>query len=153
MPQVAECPECGNLRPLFEGCPHCGSTNAPRLLSDTIEINLKLGQPLVEEAIESLGNHIRESHELGIKAIVLIHGYGASGEGGHIKRAVHQALEANYFSDRVDDFYYGETVPYGSDGYHALIKRRPGLKAYLARFKAGNAGITVLLLNTPSRNA
>lgn len=153
MPQVAECPECGNLRPLFDECPHCDSPLAPRLLTDTIEINLKLGQPLVDEAIENLGNHIRESHELGIKAIVLIHGYGASGEGGHIKRAVHQALEANYFSDRVDDFYYGETVPYGSDGYHALIKRRPGLKAYLARFKAGNAGITVLLLNTPSRNA
>jgi Zn finger protein HypA/HybF involved in hydrogenase expression len=153
MPQVAECSECGNMRPLFKQCPHCGSSNLPRLLTDTIEVNLKLGQPLVEEAIENLGDHIRDAHALGIKAIVLIHGYGSSGEGGHIKRAVHQALEGNYFSDRVDDFYYGETVPYGSDGYHSLIKRRPGLKAYLQRFKAGNAGITVLLLNTSSRSA
>ncbi|MBU3582439.1 Smr/MutS family protein [Polynucleobacter sp. 15G-AUS-farblos] len=149
MTQVAECPECGNPRPLFEQCPYCSSQESPTLALDTIEINLKQGQPLVEEAIESLGNYLRNASELGIKAIVLIHGYGSSGEGGNIKRAVHHALESNYFSDRVHEYYFGETVPYGSHAYHALIKKRPGLKAYLKRFKAGNSGITVLLLNAP----
>jgi Smr domain len=148
MPPVAECPECGNPRPLFAQCPFCASNALPTLSVDTIEINLKQGQPLVEEALERLSQHLRDASELGIKAIVLIHGYGSSGEGGNIKRAVHHALESNYFSDRVYEYYFGETVPYGSHAYHALIKKRPGLKAHLQRFKVGNSGITVLLLNT-----
>jgi len=34
-----------------------------------------------------------------------------------------------------------------------LLKRRPGLKRYLKRFKEGNAGMTVLLLSSRYRNA
>lgn len=153
MSPVAECPECGNPRPLFEQCPYCASNESPSLSVDTIEINLKQGQPLVEDALESLTKHLRNASDLGIKAIVLIHGYGSGGEGGNIKRVVHRALESNYFSDRVYEYYYGETVPYGSHAYHALIKKRPGLKAHLQRFKAGNSGITVLLLNSPGMYA
>jgi hypothetical protein len=76
----------------------------------------------------------------------LIHGYGASGEGGRIKRAVHDALENNYFSDRVDEYHFGEQTAFGSEAYHVLLGRRPGLKAYLKHFKEGNAGMTVLIL-------
>ena len=147
MPQVAECPECGNPRDIFGQCPFCNSKVLPTLLVDTIEINLKRGNPLVEEALESLSTHLRNACEYGIKAIVLIHGYGSSGEGGKIKRAVHQALEANYFSDRVDEYYFGENIPNGSHAYQELIKKRPSLKTHLERFKTGNSGITVLLLN------
>ena len=153
MAEIAQCLECGNVRPVFNPCPHCGSADFPMLSSDTIEINLKHGQPLVEEALENLTEHLRRSIELGIKAIVLIHGYGSGGEGGQIKRAVHQALEGNRFSDRVDEYYYGEQVPAGSPAYQALIKRRPGLKAHLQQFKIGNPGITILLLGTYSRSA
>ena len=149
MPPVAECPECGNPRPLFAQCPFCASHEAPTLSVDTIEINLKQDQPLVEEALERLNQHLRDASALGIKAIVLIHGYGSRGEGGNIKKAIHQALESNYYADRVHEYHFGETVPYGSPAYQALIKKRPGLKAHLQRFKSGNAGITVLLLNAP----
>lgn len=153
MAEMAQCLECGNVRPVFHQCPHCGSTDFPVLSSDTIEINLKHGQPLVEEALENLTEHLRRSIELGIKAIVLIHGYGSGGEGGQIKRAVHQALEGNRFSDRVDEYFFGEQVSSGSPAYQSLIKRRPGLKAHLQQFKIGNPGITILLLGTYSRSA
>lgn len=153
MAEMAQCLECGNVRPVFNQCPHCGSTDFPVLSSDTIEINLKHGQPLVEEALENLTEHLRRSIELGIKAIVLIHGYGSGGEGGQIKRAVHQALEGNRFSDRVDEYFFGEQVSSGSPAYQSLIKRRPGLKAHLQQFKIGNPGITILLLGTYSRSA
>ena len=136
------------MRALFNQCPHCDSTDLPLLSSDTIELNIKQDGPYVEEALERLTDYLRKSLEVGIKAIILIHGYGSSGEGGRIKWAIHEALENNRYSDRVDEYHFGEDVSYGSEGYHALLKRRPGLKHYLKRFKEGNAGMTVLLLRS-----
>ncbi len=153
MPYSAECPECGNARALFNQCPHCGSDHLPVLSSDTVEINIKQGSPYVEEALEQLTEQLRKCVELGIKAIVLIHGYGSSGEGGRIKWAIQDALESNRYADRVEEYFFGENVAYGSDSYHVLLKRRPGLKRYLKRFKEGNAGMTVLLLGSQHRNA
>jgi glycerol dehydrogenase-like iron-containing ADH family enzyme len=146
--QNAECPDCGNVRALFDQCPHCSSIALPILSSDTIELNIKQDGPYVDEALERLTEYLRKCLEIGIKAIVLIHGYGSSGEGGRIKWAIHDALKNNRYSDRVDEYYFGEDVAYGSEAYHALHKRRPGLKRYLKRFKEGNAGMTVLLLKS-----
>jgi len=146
MPQPCECPDCGNPRALMHDCQHCGSQAIPILLSDTIEFNLKRGSPSAEEALDRLTHYLRRASDVGVKAILLIHGYGASGEGGKIKWAVHEALENNYFSDRVDEFYFGEDVAYGSDSYHVLLRRRPSLKTHLKLFKEGNAGMSVLLL-------
>jgi hypothetical protein len=131
---------------LFNQCPHCGSEQLPTLNTDTIEINIKQGSPYVDEALELLTEQLRKCLDLGIKAIILIHGYGSSGEGGRIKWAIHDALENNRYSDRVEEYFYGENVAYGSESYYALLKRRPGLKRYLKRFKEGNTGMTVLLL-------
>jgi hypothetical protein len=134
------------VRALFNQCPHCGSDHLPTLTTDTIEINIKQGSPYVEEALDELTEQLRKCLELGIKAIILIHGYGSSGEGGRIKWAIHDALENNRYSDRVLEYFFGENVAYGSETYQALLKRRPGLKRYLKRFKEGNAAMTVLLL-------
>ena len=150
---TAQCPDCGNARALFNECPYCGSKNLPILSTDTIEINIKQGSPHVEEALELLTEQLRKCLDLGIKAIILIHGYGSTGEGGRMKWAIQDALENNRYSDRVDEYFFGENVAYGSQAYHALLKRRPGLKRYLKRFKEGNAGMTVLLLGSHYRNA
>ena len=127
-------------------CRQCGSEELPMPHSDTIVLNLKFDSPSAEEALERLTVALRRASEVGIKAIIVIHGYGASGEGGKIKWAVHNALENNYFSDRVDEHHFGEQAAFGSDAYHALLRRRPGLKGYLKHFKEGNAGMTVLIL-------
>ncbi len=116
--------------------------------SDTVVLNLKFDSPSAEEALGRLTTALRRASEVGIKAMILIHGYGASGEGGKIKWAVHDALENNYFSDRVDEYHFGEKTAFGSEAYHALLRRRPGLKAYLKHFKEGNAGMTVLILSS-----
>jgi DNA-nicking Smr family endonuclease len=125
----------------------------PILGSDTIEFNIKQDGPYVEEALDRLTDILRKSLEIGIKAIILIHGYGSSGEGGRIKWAIHEALENNRYSDRVAEYHFGEDVAFGSESYYALLKRRPGLKRYLKRFKEGNAGMTVLLLGSQVRSA
>ena len=127
-------------------CCQCGSEELPMPHSDTIVLNLKFDSPSAEEALERLTVALRRASEVGIKAIIVIHGYGASGEGGKIKWAVHNALENNYFSDRVDEYHFGEQTAFGSDAYYALLRRRPGLKGYLKHFKEGNAGMTVLIL-------
>ncbi|MBU3577611.1 Smr/MutS family protein [Polynucleobacter sp. UK-Kesae-W10] len=153
MAQIAECPECGNSRALLECCPHCGSPTPPILSADTIELNIKSDNPSVEEALDRLTEKIRTYQELGIKNIILIHGYGSSGEGGRIKWAIHNALENNRYADRVEEYHFGERVAFGSIAYNALMKQRPGLKHYLRHFKGGNAGMTVLLLGSVRRSA
>lgn len=148
-----ECLECGNPRGMTEDCKHCGSKVPPQSLSDILVFNLKQDSPTVEEALERLRECLRNAVDLGIKVIILIHGYGSSGQGGRIKWAVHEALENNQFSDRVDEFYFGEHTAFGSVAYQALLRRRPGLKNYLKHFKDGNAGMTVLILNSRPRIA
>jgi hypothetical protein len=127
-------------------CHQCGSEELPLPHSDTMVLNLKFDSPSAEEALDRLTIGLRRASEVGIKAIILIHGYGSGGEGGKIKWAVHDALNNNYFSDRVDEYHFGEQTAFGSEAYHALLRRRPGLKAYLKHFKEGNAGMTVLIL-------
>jgi hypothetical protein len=127
-------------------CRHCDSEELPTPHSDTIVLNLKFDSPSAEEALERLTVALRRAAEVGIKAMIVIHGYGASGEGGKIKWVIHDALENNFFSDRVDEYHFGEQTAFGSDAYHALLRRRPGLKGYLKHFKEGNAGMTVLIL-------
>ncbi len=141
-----ECPMCGNPRGMLGECRQCGSDEMPLPHSDTMVLNLKFDSPSAEAALERLTVGLRRASEVGIKVIILIHGYGASGEGGKIKRAVHDALENNYFSDRVDEYHFGEQTAFGSEAYHTLLRRRPGLKSYLKHFKDGNAGMTVLIL-------
>ena len=153
MTQLAQCPECGNSRGLFNQCPHCSTSSPPILATDTVEFNIKAGNPSVEEALDNLTHKIRELQELGIRAVVLIHGYGSSGQGGRIKWAIHDALENNRYADRVEEYFFGEQVPFGGQTCQALLKQRPGLKQYLNHFKAGNAGMTILLLGSERRSA
>jgi hypothetical protein len=143
----AECLECGNPRHLLGNCLYCGSADLPQALTDTVVLNLEAGGPTAEEALERLTVHIRGASEAGIRALIVIHGYGSSGSGGKIKWVVRDALENNYFSDRVDEYYFGEDLALGSSGYQAVMKRRASLKQHLSQFKIGNAGMTVLLMH------
>lgn len=143
----AECLECGNPRYLLGNCQYCGSTDLPQALTDTVILNLEAGGPTAEEALERLTLHVRGASEAGIRALIVIHGYGSSGAGGKIKWLVRDALENNFFSDRVDEYYFGEDLALGSSGYHTVIKRRSSLKQHLSQFKIGNAGMTILLMH------
>jgi hypothetical protein len=120
---------------------------------DTVELNIKDGGPTVEEALDLLTERIRALHELGIKNIVLIHGYGSSGVGGRIKWAIRDALNNNRYADRVEEYFFGENVPYGSQEYRQLIRRRPGLVRRSNSFRMDNPGMTVLLLGSLQRSA
>jgi hypothetical protein len=146
MPGQFICPVCGNPRPMLGICPYCDSNEAPSPNSDTSILNLELGGPTSEEALETLTQHIRAASEMQMRVLIVIHGYGSSGRGGSIRRTVREALENNYFSDRVDEYYHGEDLVHRSELYQALVKRRPTLKHHLKQFREGNAGMTLLLM-------
>jgi len=145
-----ECSICGNPRPVLGVCPFC-DTSAPAIAhSDTDLINLELDCPSSEEALDILTQYIRAASEAQIRALVVIHGYGSSGRGGNIRKKVREALENNYFADRVNEYYHGEDLIHHTVLYQNLIKRRPSLKKYCKTFKEGNAGMTLLIMQTAS---
>ncbi len=140
------CALCGNPRVIMGSCPHCGTDALPLKESDTITINLELGGPTTEEAIDVLTAHIRTAREVDIRTVIVIHGYGSSGMGGSIRRAIREALENNFFADRVEEYIHGEDLIHRSQIYQDLIKRRPSLKSHCKSFKEGNPGMTILLM-------
>ena len=142
-----ECSVCGNARPVTGQCPFCNSTLAPIAYSDIDVINLELDSPTSEEAVDQLTHYIRAASEANVRALVVIHGYGSSGKGGNIRKKIREALEHNYFADRISEYYHGEDLKHQSDAYREIIKRRPTLKRHLKRFKEGNAGITLLIMH------
>lgn len=145
-----ECLECGNPRGLLPAvCPYCGSAQPPYAHSDFATINLERGLPVVEDALQRLDTFIRAGFDAGLKWLVVLHGYGSSGQGGRIRQAVRADLSGNRWADRVREHYAGESVNRATDLNLARSGGRDGLFAYLvSRRLTGNAGATILLLNT-----
>ena len=140
-----ECPECGNSRPLLNECGQCGSFEIPILLSDTVEFNLKRGGPTGEEALDKLTTYLRRASEVGIKAIILIHGYGSSGEGGAIKTAVLRQLQFLSHQGRVKAIIPGEEFEGRSNRGRQLLRRFPFLVNHRDLNRA-NPGVTLVIL-------
>lgn len=134
MSDAYECSVCGNARPLLGSCPFCQTNHAPLSHSDVDQINLELESPTSDEALDQLTHYLRAVSEAQVRALVVIHGYGSSGVGGNIRRKIREALEQNYFADRVSDYYHGEDLIHQSSLYRELMKRRPALKKYLRLF-------------------
>ena len=55
---------------------------------DTKTLNLKEFMPTVEQALKMIEIEIELSRKEGIKALKIIHGYGSSGVGGEINKAL-----------------------------------------------------------------
>ncbi|MBU6468575.1 MAG: Smr/MutS family protein [Betaproteobacteria bacterium] len=137
------CPQCGNLRGLFpDYCEFCGSLETPFAQTSYIKVDLEKGMPTVEEAISYFQQYLFRSEELGVRALLVLHGYGSSGEGGRIRRRFRELLESNEWANRIDEFVYGETA-------HHLksLKLSATLKKELEKERfSSNPGCTLLLL-------
>ena len=126
-------------------CRLCSSTEVPEAITETLIFDLELGVPLVEEAITKFECYLEVASNAGFKTMLVIHGYGSSGNGGEIRKTLRDNLEHNFYSDRVVDYYLGEDLKEGNESYTQLLKRRPSLKKQKTQFKNSNAGITLLL--------
>lgn len=105
-------------------------------------LNLEQGGPTVEQALLYMKNALATYKRQGLKAVIVIHGWGSSGVGGAIRPAVRNALRGDDMRGLVRAFVGGEEFS-GS-------KRREfiGLCKALEdeRHLEGNAGVTVVLL-------
>ena len=142
-----ECPQCGNPRGLLpEDCPACDSLEPPFAHVDFWKVDLERDAPLVEEALDHLTRAVRAGAAAGLRALIVVHGYGSSGAGCRIGRAVREGLEGNHWADRIDEFIPCEELTQGSPLLSHLARHRAALAQELRRsHMLGNAGASVLL--------
>lgn len=147
MTEQIPCAVCGNeFAPAFLHCPFCGAERqakprAPRRTSRTI--NLEKGLPTVAQALTRLHQEILQARAEGYRALVLIHGYGSSGEGGSIRREVRRQLNLLREQKQISDFLPGEECGRRAGRARQLTRRLPFLADHL---RAPNPGITIVIL-------
>lgn len=106
------------------------------------ELNLELGQPTVDTAIQRMRNGLITFKMQGRKAVILIHGYGSTGVGGSIKTAVKRSLQEGSMKGIVRTFVGGEQW---STRKREILGMCKSLEEYERRI-AGNDGVTVVIL-------
>lgn len=116
-------------------------------------INLEKGMPSVDQALQQLDGAINSGRLQGVRALSLIHGYGSSGSGGAIRRAVRMRLAFFLRQQLVETVIAGEDLENRSGRGRQLLRRYPFLRHHRDLNRA-NPGITVVLLpvRQPARN-
>jgi hypothetical protein len=98
--------------------------------------------PTVDVAIQKMKNSLTTFRAQGYKAVILIHGYGASGVGGSIKVAVSSCLCDNCMRGIVRTFVGGGQW---FNRKREILASCKALENYERKI-ANNEGITVVLL-------
>jgi len=106
------------------------------------KLNLETGSPNTQDAIQKLKNSLSTFKRQGCKAVVVIHGYGASGVGGSIKTAVRVCLRERSMVGIVRMTVSGEDWV---DRKREAISICSALATH-EREIAGNSGVTVVVL-------
>jgi hypothetical protein len=142
------CEVCGNdLDPAALRCPFCGverEAALPRARGLAVRtVNLEKGLPTVEQALTRLRQEIVQGRALGYRILVLIHGYGSSGEGGAIREAVRRLLGSLRDNRQINDFLPGEQCDRRAGRGRQMARQFPFLAKYL---RAPNPGISLVVL-------
>ena len=107
-----------------------------------VEVNLEYGRPVIDIALQNMKNALTTNKGQGVKAVILIHGYGSTGVGGGIKTAVIRCLGENSMRGIVRAYVGGEQWLNRKKEMLLLCK---DLESYERRI-ANNEGITVVIL-------
>lgn len=106
------------------------------------EINLEYGSPTVDVAVRNMISQLGTCKGQGCKAVILVHGYGSSGIGGGIKRAIRGKLREPSLSGVVRSYCGGE---HWYEKKKELLSLCQSLSDYQKRVE-GNPGVTVVIL-------
>lgn len=147
---MKDCTTCGNqIESSARKCPYCeqpqtivSSEAKQRVRRTIVTVNLEEGRPFVEEALHRMDRQLYEARTKGISVVRLIHGYGSSGTGGAIKRAVRKELESALQHGSIKHYVSGEDYQHSETGRN-LRSRFSELKEDL-RTDQGNPGITLV---------
>jgi DNA-nicking Smr family endonuclease len=114
------------------------------VMSRVAELNLETGMPTAAQAVAKLKNQLTTFKGKGVKAVIIIHGYGSTGTGGIIRNAVRRELTERSLHGIVKAFYRGEE---GLTVRMEAIQNCGSLKDFERRV-SGNEGVTVVVLRT-----
>ncbi|KAF0197207.1 MAG: hypothetical protein FD169_566 [Bacillota bacterium] len=110
--------------------------------SKVAKVNLEMGMPSVESALQTMHNALSTHKRQGTKAVILIHGYGSSGTGGGIKAAVRRALGDTSLRGIVRAYVGGENWTLQKREFIGICK---SLDEH-DRSLSANEGVTIVLL-------
>jgi hypothetical protein len=96
----------------------------------------------VEAALRAMQDGLTTCRRQGVRAAILIHGYGSTGVGGGIRTAVRRRLGEPALSGVVRDVTSGEQWHWHKKQFISICKE---LEEYEGRI-ANNEGVTVVIL-------
>lgn len=109
-------------------------------MSKFMELNLEEGYPTVNEAMEMLKYYLSFYKKQKIECILIIHGYGSSGQGGKIKNKVRQFLENLHKEGDLKRVVFGERFDLFNADARELKNKYPELSELMKQY---NPGVTV----------
>ncbi len=116
--------------------------NQVKQVAKVREINLEYGNPTVDTAVRNMISQLGTCKGQGLKAVILVHGYGSSGTGGGIKTAVRSKLREPSLSGIVRTSCGGE---HWFEKKKELLNLCQGLSDHQRKID-GNPGVTVVIL-------
>ena len=111
------------------------------------EVRIKEGMPTVEEARRRLASELDAARRRGLRVLKLIHGYGSSGVGGKLRRALRVTLADLQASGRIGRTVAGEEWSIFDATARALLDAYPELRQD-ADLERANRGITLVEITT-----
>lgn len=143
------CEVCGN--DIIKGassCRYCGEKQDVSISSKKFShqvVNIELGRPIVEVALNRLDNALERARLDEIKVLTLIHGYGSSGKGGVIGKEVRKMLDYMYSRGEISAYIYGENFGKRHGPSREQVRRFPQLSKD-RNYNKANQGITLVFL-------
>lgn len=105
-------------------------------------INIEVGNPDTQTAINHLKNELMTFRRQNIKAAIVIHGYGSSGTGGTIKSAVKKLVSDNSMRGIIRDHSEGDKWVVNKK---RMVSTCPDLAKYESNIQ-NNPGVTIVIL-------
>jgi hypothetical protein len=106
-------------------------------------VNLEAGFPTAAETRRRVTTELEVATRSGIAVLKLIHGYGSTGKGGKLRRAVRAELTQIRAERRIGRVVFGEAWSIFDEDSRALLERYPDLRRDVDLERA-NAGITLV---------
>ena len=101
--------------------------------------------PTANDAIKRITYNLRNAGAMGVSAIKIIHGYGASGKGGVIRTETRKYLERQKAGGHIKDFIPGEKFSIFDDATIKAFRLCDDLRRD-SDLERHNNGVTIVIL-------
>ncbi len=114
-------------------------------MSRIAEVTIKEGMPTAAEARRRLTVELDVARRKGVRVLKLIHGYGASGGGGKLRRTLRRDLEERQAQQKLGRIVPGEAWSIFDPTARSFLDDYPELRRD-PDLERGNAGMTLVEL-------